>query len=136
MVDTANIPRSFAKTTMSAPSRAFFLSLVFTLALDAACAGAGDKSLLGGFSGDESLGGFICARPFPPACADQPDTYREKENAAACQVELDRFALATAAYRDCLERQIGIAVRHTNDVLDRFHCLSQHLSCPPTAKRP
>ncbi len=121
---------------MPALSRLFFLSLAFTLALDTACAGAGDKSLLGGFGGEESLGGFICARPFPPPCVDRPDTYRKAENVAACQVELDRFAAATAAYRDCMERQISNEVRHANDVLDHFHCLAQHLSCPPTAKRP
>jgi hypothetical protein len=39
----------------------------------------------------------------------------------------------TAAYRDCLERQIAVAVRNANDVLDRFHCLSQR-NCPPVAK--
>ncbi len=110
---------------MSALSRAFFLSLAFALALDPAC--AGDDGV--------SLGGFMCVPPFPPVCADQPDTYRTREDISACQLELDRFAVATAAYRDCLERQISAVVRHTNDVLDRFHCLSERVFCPSPAER-
>ena len=111
---------------MSAPFRAFFLSLAFALALDTACAG----------DGGVSLGGFMCARPFPPPCADLPDTYRTKETLSACRLELDKFAVAAAAYRDCLERQISTVVRGANDVLDHFHCLSQRLSCPSPAKHP
>ncbi len=86
------------------------------------------------FAGDGagSLGGFICARPFVPACADQPATYQKAEDAAACQRDLDRYAAATAAYRDCLEREIAVTVRQANDILDRFHCLTRR-DCPPVA---
>ena len=108
---------------MSALSRAFFLCLAFALALDAACAG----------DGGVSLGGFMCVRPFSPACADQPATYQRPEKVSACQREIDGFVAATAAYRDCLERQIAGAVRQANDILDRFRCLSQR-DCPPVAK--
>jgi hypothetical protein len=108
---------------MSAPPRAIVLSFACALAFDSA------------FAGDDgvSLGGFICARPFAPACADQPATYQKAEDVSACQRELDRYAVATAAYRDCLERQIAGAVRQANDILDRFRCLSQR-DCPPVAK--
>ncbi len=126
-MDTKRVPRSLSKTIMSSLSRAFFLSLAFTLALDTACAGEGGVS----------LGGFICVRPFSPACADQPDTFQAKEKLSACQRELDGFAAATAAYRDCLQRQISSAVRQANDILDRFHCLSQGGgSCAAPAKSP
>lgn len=89
------------------------------------------------FAGDgaASLGGFICARPFVPTCADQPATYQTAEAAAVCQGDLDRYAAATAAYRDCLEREIAVAVRQANDILDRFHCLTRR-DCPPVPKRP
>jgi hypothetical protein len=126
MVDTGNNLRFLAKTTMSALSRAFFLFLAFALALDTAC--AGDGGVL--------LGEFTCVRPFSPACADQPDAYQRPEKVSACQREIDGFVVATAAYRDCLERQISSAVRQTNDVLDRFHCLSRGESCPSPAKHP
>jgi hypothetical protein len=126
MVDTEHILRSLAKTTMSALSRAFFLCLAVASALDAACAG----------DGGVSLGGFMCARPFSPACADQPATYQRPEKVSACQREIDGFVVATAAYRDCLQRQIADAVRQANDVLDRFHCLSRGDSCPSPAKHP
>jgi hypothetical protein len=107
---------------MSALSRASFLSLAFALALDPACAGDG-----------ATLGGFICAQPFAPPCADQPATYQEAETIAACQRDVDRFVVATAAYRDCLERQLTGTVRQANDVLDSFRCLSRR-DCPPVAK--
>ncbi len=108
---------------MSAPPRALVISLAFMPALGAAFAG----------DDDAVLGGFICARPFVPACADQPATYQKADELAACQRDLDRYAVATAAYRDCLERQIAFAVRQANDILDRFHCLSRR-DCPPVAK--
>jgi len=126
MVDSRKVLRYLAKTTMSALSRAFFLCLAFALALDAACAG----------DGGVSLGGFMCVRPFSPACADQPATYQRPEKVSACQREIDGFVAATAAYRDCLERQISSAVRQTNDVLDHFRCLSRGDSCPSPAKHP
>jgi hypothetical protein len=110
---------------MSALARAFFLSLAVAPALDTACAGEGVVS----------LGGFMCVQPFSPACVDQPATYQKAEKVSACQRALDGYAAATAAYRDCLERQISNAVRQANDVLDRFHCLSQR-DCPPTLKHP
>jgi hypothetical protein len=99
--------------------------LALALALDAAQAD----------DGGVSLGGFICVRPFAPPCVEQPATYQRAETISACQRELDRFAAATIAYRGCLERQIGDAFRRTNDVLDRFHCLSRR-GCDPAAKRP
>jgi hypothetical protein len=96
-----------------------------------ACALALDAALAQ--DGGASLGGFICARPFAPACVDQVATYKKADDAAECQRELDRYAAMTAAYRDCLERQIALTVRQANDVLDRFHCLTQR-DCPPAAK--
>jgi hypothetical protein len=110
---------------MSALFRASFLCLAVASALDAACAG----------DGGVSLGGFMCVRPFSPACADQPATYQRPEKVSACQREIDGFVVATAAYRDCLQRQIADAVRQANDVLDRFHCLSRG-DCPSTVTHP
>ena len=46
-MDTKRVPRSLSKTIMSSLSRAFFLSLAFTLALDTVCAGEGGVSLGG-----------------------------------------------------------------------------------------
>jgi hypothetical protein len=109
---------------MSAPPRALLIFLVFVLALGPAV--ASDSGV--------SLSGFICARPFAPPCADAPATYKNAGDLAACQRELDRYAAWTAAYRDCLERQIAGAIRQANDVLDRFHCLSQR-NCPPTVAK-
>jgi hypothetical protein len=103
---------------MSALSRTLVIALAIMLAPEAAIAGGGALQ-----------GGFICAPPFVPNCADTPVTYQTAEGVAACQSELDRYAAMTAAYRDCLERQIALAVRHANDVLDRFHCLSRP-DCP------
>lgn len=108
---------------MPAPSRALVLFFAIVLALDAA------------FAADDGVwwGELSCARPFAPACVNAPATYQNSEAVAACQHDLDRFALATAAYRDCLERQIAGAVRQANDVLDHFRCLSRR-ECPPVAK--
>ena len=114
--------RLIDKTTVFAPTRALVISLAFRLALGAACAD------------DASLGGFICARPFVPHCADQLATYQNAQNVSACQRELDQYAVATTAYRDCLERQIASAMRQANDVLDRFRCLSRR-DCPLAAKQ-
>lgn len=108
-------------------SRALFLSFAVALAHDSAC--AEDRVV--------SLGGFICVRPFAPACADQPDTFRTDEKLSACRLEIERFVGATATYRDCLQHQISIAVRAANDVLDQFRCQSQpHHSCAPRAGLP
>ena len=107
---------------MSAPPRALVVAFALMLAPEATVAGGGAL-----------LGGFICGPPFVPDCADQPATYQKPEDMAACQRDLDRYAAMTAAYRDCLERQIAVAVRHANDVLDRFHCLSRR-DCPPARK--
>jgi hypothetical protein len=109
---------------MSAPSRALVIALAIMLAPETAIAGGGAL-----------LGGFICGIPFVPDCADQPSTYQKPEDLAACQRDLDRYAAMTAAYRDCLERQIAIAVRHANDVLDHFHCQSRH-DCPADNAKP
>ena len=111
---------------MSALARAFFLSLAVAPALVTTCAGKGGVS----------LGGFMCVQPFSPACVDQPATYQKAEKVSACQRELDGYAVATAAYRDCLQRQIADAVRQANDVLDRFHCQSRGDPCPSPAKHP
>ena len=81
-----------------------------------------------------TLGGFICVRPFVRACVDIASTYQKKEKVAACQSEIERFAVAAVAYRDCLERQIGSALRQTNDVADRFRCLSERGAPRVTAK--
>ena len=109
---------------MPARVRVYGLSLVFALA--ASAAGADDAQL--------SLGGFICARPFSPDCIEAPASVATVAGAASCQSEVERFVAATAAYRDCLQHQISSAVQRVNDVVDHFHCLSQHESCPPTAK--
>jgi hypothetical protein len=74
---------------------------------------------------EESLGGFLCARPFAPDCAAQSGTYRSPRSIAGCQVEVEHFVAASVAYRDCLQRQISSAMRNANDVLDRFRCQSQ-----------
>jgi len=103
-------------------SRAVVIILACAPALEAAFAQ----------DGGASLGGFICARPFAPACVDQAATYKKAEDAAACQRELDRYAAMTAAYRDCLERRIADTVRQANDILDHFHCLTRR-DCPPAA---
>jgi hypothetical protein len=108
---------------MAAPFHALALSLALMLALGTAFAD----------DGAITLGGFICPRPFVPSCADRPATYQKAEGVAACQRDLDRYALAASAYRDCLERQIAVALRQTNDILDRFRCLSRR-DCPPVAK--
>jgi len=113
--------RLIGKASMLALTRAFVICLAFRLALGVACAD------------DASLGGFICARPFVPACADLSATYQNAQNVSACQRDLDRYAAASAAYRDCLERQIASAMRQANDVLDRFRCLSRR-NCPPAAR--
>jgi hypothetical protein len=99
---------------MSAPFRALVIALSLALTPQAVSAGGGAL-----------LSGFICAVPFVPDCADHPATYQKPEDMAACRRDLDRYAAMTAAYRDCLERQIAGALRETNDVLDRFHCLSR-----------
>ena len=104
--------------------RTFGLSVAFAFAL--APARASDDGV--------TLGGFICVRPFAPACADIAGTYRTKEKVAACQNEIEQFAVAAVAYRDCLERQIGSALRQTNDVIDRFRCLSERGAPCVTAK--
>lgn len=109
---------------MSAPVHACSLSLV--LALTVGAARADDAEL--------SLGGFICARPYAPACVDAPANTATTTGAATCQSEVDRFVVATAAYRDCLQHQISSAIRRANDIVDQFRCLSQHESCPPAAK--
>lgn len=111
---------------MSALFRAFVIAVAIALALDPAW--AGDNGV--------SLGGFMCVQPFPPACVEQPTTFQTVEKVSGCQRDLDGFAAATAVYRDCLERQIAIAIRRTNDVLDRFRCLSGRGSCPAAAKHP
>jgi hypothetical protein len=123
MRDRPTAFRLLAKTTMSAPLRALVACLALMLTLVAAIAG----------DGPPTLGGFICAKPFVPTCEDERDTYRTAEDMAACQRDLNRYAIATAAYRDCLERQIAGAFREANDVLDRFRCLSRG-ACPPVAK--
>lgn len=104
---------------MSAPTRVLVLALAIALAPQPAIAGGGAL-----------LGGFICAVPFVPDCVDHPSTYQNAESEAACQSDLDRYAAMTAAYRDCLERQVAVAMRRANDVLDRFRCLSGRV-CPP-----
>lgn len=112
---------------MSALSLALSLSIALALAHDGMSAADADLS----------LGGFICVRPLSPTCADEPETLTTTQALSACQSELDRFALATTAYRDCMERQIGSAMRHANEVIDRFRCLSQpHNACASPAIAP
>ncbi len=111
---------------MSGFSRA--LALFIALALTRGAARAEDVEL--------SLGGFLCARPFAPACAEAPETFRSPEAVAACQGEMERFVAATMAYRDCLERQIAGAMHQANDMIDRFRCRSQPAKPCPSAKSP
>jgi hypothetical protein len=117
-------PRVLPETPpMSAVLRALALSLALFSASGAARAE------------DVSLGGFICARPLSPACADQPETLRAAGAVSACKREVESYAAATGAYRDCLERQITLALRHANEVLDRFRCASQPgAPCPSNAR--
>jgi hypothetical protein len=82
---------------------------------------------------DLSLGGFICVRPFAPACVNAPATYGAQENVASCQVEVERFVNATAAYRNCLQGQIAGAVSRVNDIVDRFRCRARLGACPPSS---
>jgi hypothetical protein len=85
---------------------------------------------------EATLGGFICARPIAPSCVGRTETYQSNPRVEACKGEIDQFAAATAIYRDCLERQIALAVRSANDVIDRFRCSSGRGPCPAAAKRP
>jgi hypothetical protein len=82
---------------------------------------------------DLSLGGFICVRPFAPTCVDSPATYEAQTNVASCQVEVERFVTATAAYRDCLQGQIAGAVSRVNDIVDRFRCQARLGDCPQSS---
>jgi hypothetical protein len=111
---------------VSALAHVCSLSLVLSLAVGAARADDADLS----------LGGFICYRPFAPACVEAPANIATSASAANCQSEVDRYVAATAAYRDCLQHQISSAIRRVNDVVDHFRCLSQHESCPPSPKSP
>jgi hypothetical protein len=122
---TATEP-DLSEAAVSALTHVCKLSLALTLAVSAARADDADLS----------LGGFICARPFAPACVEALANTATIAGAASCQSEVDRFVTATAAYRDCLQHQISGAIRRVNDVVDHFHCLSQHESCPPPAKSP
>ena len=57
-----------------------------------------------------------------PLALNLPATYGAQENVASCQVEVERFVNATAAYRNCLQGQIAGAVSRVNDIVDRFRC--------------
>jgi hypothetical protein len=108
--------------------RVFLASFFLTLAV--AIASADDF--------DHAVGGFdFCVRPLTPRCVDAPSTYRVASDVQKCQHELERFVVATTAYRDCLERQIASAMRPANDMIDRFRCLSErHGSCRAASKSP
>jgi hypothetical protein len=83
------------------------------------------------FAPDEeaTLGGFICARPPTPRCATSLNATASSAELAACRGELESFAAATAAYRDCLGEQMGDAMRHANEVLDHFRCVLTPKAC-------
>jgi len=83
-----------------------------------------------------SLGGFLCAKPFPPDCVSRPETFRSDQKVADCQAEVDRFAAMAGAYRDCLERQISQTMRDANAFIDRFRCLAKRAACPSIPTRP
>lgn len=84
---------------------------------------------------EETLGGFICVRPFSPPCAAQAETFQSAEKIAACRSEIERFVAATTVYRDCLEGKIAAAVRAANDAVDYFHCMTRGEACTTNAKR-
>jgi hypothetical protein len=90
------------------------------------------------FAPDEeaSLGGFICARPPTPACASALNAKASSAELAACRGELESFAAATAAYRDCLGGQMGDAMRHANEVLSHFRCVLAPKACSKTGGDP
>ena len=98
------------------PRQFRFFAHAFALAATLAAARADD--------GVATLGGFVCARPFPPACAND-DAFASPRAIAQCQRDIEHFVGATTAYRDCLEREIAAAVHKANDVIDHFRCRSQ-----------
>ncbi len=106
-------------------SRTFAVS--FALALTLATARADDSVV--------TLGGFVCARPFPPACAND-DAFASPRAIAQCQRDIETLIAATTAYRDCLEREIAAAVHKANDVIDHFRCRSQLVKPCTAAERP
>jgi hypothetical protein len=85
--------------------------------------------------GEATLGGFLCARPIPPACAND-EAFLSPRAIAQCQRDVEHFIAATADYRDCLQRQIAAAMRRANDVIDRFRCRSQLIKPCAAAKGP
>lgn len=108
----------------------FFRAIVFVVAGAVGPVWAADDTAVG------TLGGFICVRPFSPACATRPETFKSPAAIGACQRDLEQFTAATYAYRDCMQAQLAQAIRAANEVIDRFRCLSQHVDCPEPAQRP
>ena len=105
-------------------SRAFALMLALTVAPLAARA-----------DDETTLGGFVCARPFAPACAND-EAFPSPRAIAQCQRDIEHFVAASIAYRDCLEHQIATAMLKANDVLDRFRCRSQLIKPCMATTRP
>jgi hypothetical protein len=85
---------------------------------------------------DATLGGFICARPPTPRCATSLGATASPADLAACRGELETFAAATMAYRDCLGGQMGDAMRHANEVLDHFRCVLTPKACATPKREP
>jgi hypothetical protein len=85
---------------------------------------------------DATLGGFICARPPTPACATTLNAQASSADLAACRSQLESYAAAMTAYRDCLGAQMGDAMRHANAVLDHFRCVVTPKSCPRSKPGP
>ena len=82
-----------------------------------------------------SLGGFICAPPYPPACARLLTSASRKADLDACQNEVDAYANGMRAYRDCLGRRMGEALHEANDLLDAYRCRTRAEHCPGGAPR-
>ena len=82
-----------------------------------------------------ALGGYICAPPFPPACAHVLTSASRKSDLADCQSKLDDFTQGMRAYRDCLGRKMGEALREANELIDGFRCRTRADRCPGAAGR-
>lgn len=109
----------------------FFRTVIMVVACGAGFAWASDD-----YVGVGTLGGFICVRPLPPACAARDETFKSGSAIRECQDEVERFAAATAAYRECMQGQLAHAIRAANEVIARFRCLSKAGACPDAAARP
>lgn len=82
-----------------------------------------------------ALGGYICAPPYPPACAQTLTSASRKSDLADCQARMDAFAAGMRDYRDCLGRKMGDALREANELIDAYRCRTRGEHCPGAAGR-